>query len=266
MSEQPKPACGPGSFLWHELATRDVAKAKDFYTKLVGWTYDEMDMGPAGKYNIVKSGEKMAGGMMGMQGEVWGDLPSHWGYYIDVADVDATARKVPELGGKVMHGPSDIPDIGRFCVVQDPSGAHVYMMTPTEHAKEPPSPEVGEFLWVELMSHNFAKAKDFFTKLLGWEAQEMPMPNGAYTLFVKDGANVGGGMQMPPEVPKETPGFWMGYIHVADIDATAKQAEAEGGHVMFPPMEVPNVGRFTHIQDPTGAVVAFMTPAPMPGN
>lgn len=262
MSEQPKPAFGVGSIMWHELATRDQAKSKQFYARLLGWTYEEMDLGPNGKYQIIKAGEGPGvGGMMEMKGE-WGDLPSHWAYYIDVEDVDASVKRVEELGGKVMHPATDIPP-GRFSAVQDPAGAHVYIMTPTAHAAEPPCPEPGHFLWVELMSHDFAKASKFYGELLGWKATEMPMPDGNYTIFTKDGANVAGGMQMPAEVPAEAPSFWVGYIHVPDIDKSVKTAEAEGAKLLMPVMEVPNVGRFVHIQDPTGAVVAIMQPAPM---
>ena len=263
MSEQPKPAFGPGSFMWWECGTRDLAKSKDFYSKVVGWTYDEMDMGPAGKYQILKAGDKGAGGMMAMTGPEWGEIPSHWAFYIDVKDVDAESKRVPELGGKVLHPPTDIPNVGRFCAVQDPAGAHVYLMTPTEHAKEPPCPEHGHFIWVELLSRDFAKASKFYGELLGWEAQEMPMPDGNYTVFTKDGANVGGGMPMPAEAPAEAPSHWVGYIHVTDLDKALATAKAEGAQELFPVMEVPNVGRFTQIMDPAGAVVALMTPAPM---
>jgi predicted enzyme related to lactoylglutathione lyase len=68
---------------------------------------------------------------------------------------------------------------------------------------------------------------------------------------------------MPKEIPAEVPSNWTGYIQVPDIDKTCKDVEAAGGQLMFPIMEVPDVGRFTHIQDPAGAVVAVMQPAPM---
>lgn len=264
MAERPRPAYGPGSFMWYELATRDLDAARRYYAALAGWTYDEVDMGPNGTYQVLKAGDTMVGGMMPMAGDAWGDLPSHWGYYIDVEDVDAAARRVPELGGRVLHGPADIPEVGRFCLVADPTGAHVYLMTPRQHAAEPPCPAHGRFLWVELTSRDLDRAKDFYVRLLGWKPQDLPMPTGTYTVFQKpDGTNVGGGMAMPAEVPAEASSCWVGYIHVPDVDRTVAEAEAQGGQPLMPVMEVPGVGRFTQIQDPTGAVVAFMTPAPM---
>ncbi|MCA8916423.1 MAG: VOC family protein [Planctomycetes bacterium] len=263
MTEQPKPAFGPGSFMWHEHATRDQKKSMDFYSKVFGWKYEEMDLGPNGKYQIIKApGEGPGvGGMMEMKGE-WGDMPSHWAYYIDVEDVDAAVARVEGLGGKVMHPATDIPP-GRFAAIQDPTGAHVYIMKPTEHAKEVPCGEPGHFIWVELMARDFEKARVFYSELVGWKSEEMPMPEGKYTLFRNTNGNVGGGMEMPHDVPKEVPSNWVGYIHVADIEKSCKDVEAAGGQVIFPPMEVPNVGRFSHIADPNGAMVAIMQPAVM---
>jgi hypothetical protein len=50
-------------------------------------------------------------------------MPPVWSIYITVDDVDATAQKTQELGGRVLMPPMDIPKVGRFCVIQDPQGA-----------------------------------------------------------------------------------------------------------------------------------------------
>ncbi|MBZ0137949.1 MAG: VOC family protein [Planctomycetes bacterium] len=263
MAEEGKPAYGIGSFMWHECWTRDLAKAKDFWGKVAGWKFEEMDMGPGGKYNIIMAGDKTVGGMAALTAE-WGEMPSHWGFYIDVEDVDSALAKAKELGGEPKHDVIDVPNVGRFCPVGAPDGSVVYLMTPAHRATEAPCAEPGTFLWVELMSRDFAKAKEFYTKLLGWQAQEMPMPDGVvYNVFSTGNGHAGGGMQMPAEVPAEVPSNWTGYIHVADLDKTLETVKGEGGQVIVPPMEVPNVGRMAHIMDPAGAAVALMTPAQM---
>ena len=40
-----------------------------------------------------------------------------------VADCDATAKSVADLGGQVIVPPQDIPKVGRFSVFMDPAGA-----------------------------------------------------------------------------------------------------------------------------------------------
>jgi uncharacterized protein len=113
----------PGTFCWNELMTPDAGKAREFYTKLLGWTTETMDMGEHGTYTIVKSGEQSVGGIMEMKGAEWEGLPPHWMGYIAVDDIDASTNRVKELGGEVCVPVTPIPNIGRFSVVQDPTGA-----------------------------------------------------------------------------------------------------------------------------------------------
>jgi predicted enzyme related to lactoylglutathione lyase len=110
----------PGAISWSELTTTDPQAAAAFYGALFGWTFDQMDMGMP--YHVVKVGDAAVGGIMGMP-PGGPPMPPSWGTYVTVADADATAKQCVELGGKVMHGPVDIPTIGRFVVLQDPQGA-----------------------------------------------------------------------------------------------------------------------------------------------
>jgi hypothetical protein len=60
--------------------------------------------------------------MMAMPPQVPAEAPTHWGLYVTVDDVDATARKAQELGARILVPPTDTPD-SRFCVFEDPQGA-----------------------------------------------------------------------------------------------------------------------------------------------
>ncbi len=117
-----------GTFCWNELITRDMAGASKFYTELLGWKAVDSGM-PGMDYTMLKAGDKDAGGMMTMPPDVPGEVPAHWMAYIAVDDVDAAAKKAAELGGEVFHGPEDIPNVGRFCIIKDPTGAVVSLIT-----------------------------------------------------------------------------------------------------------------------------------------
>ena len=119
-----------GTFCWNELMTRDTAAAEKFYTELIGWKAADGGM-PGMKYTLFKAADNDAGGMMDLPKEIPEEVPSHWMSNIAVDDVDALAKKVGELGGKLMHGPQDVPKVGRFCIIQDPSGAVVSLISLT---------------------------------------------------------------------------------------------------------------------------------------
>jgi len=119
----------PGTFSWSELMTSDPDAALRFYTALLGWSAQKMAM-PAGDYHVLKVGDASVGGVMAIPAEAraTGMSPS-WGCYVTVEDVDATARRATELGGKVVRGPQDIPGVGRLAMIIDPQGAMLSVIT-----------------------------------------------------------------------------------------------------------------------------------------
>jgi uncharacterized protein len=105
---------------WVELACRETAQAKAFYTRVFDWQCKLSDM-PAFEYNEWFVGERAIGGMMAMT-EEWGDMPAHWMLYFAVEDCDAMAEKALASGGKVCVPPTEIDNVGRFSVLADPQG------------------------------------------------------------------------------------------------------------------------------------------------
>jgi uncharacterized protein len=113
---------------WVELATRETAKAKEFYRSLLGWTYTEKEVPPLESHYLEFSvGETPYGGILPMNDQ-WGEIPPHWGIYIMVPDVDACVARANELGGSNPVPPFDAPDVGRIAMIGDPTGAHCYVI------------------------------------------------------------------------------------------------------------------------------------------
>lgn len=115
-----------GVFSWNELMTTDMAAAKSFYSKMFNWQLQ--DMGTEMPYTMAKLGDQEVAGLMPMPPEV-GKMPPMWGAYVAVDDVAASAKQAETLGGKVLLEPRDIPDVGRFCVISDPQGATLNIIT-----------------------------------------------------------------------------------------------------------------------------------------
>ena len=119
-------ASGVGTFCWTELMTGNVAAAKKFYTELVGWKAIDEDIGGLTYTMLFPPGsEQPVGGMMQMDGPEWEGVPPHWMPYALVDDVDERAQRCTQLGGQIKVPPTNIPNIGRFCVIEDPTGAEI---------------------------------------------------------------------------------------------------------------------------------------------
>jgi uncharacterized protein len=125
----------PGAFSWCELMTTDTSGAKEFYSQLFGW---EMTDRPISGmiYTVLKAGEAEVGGLMAMPPDMPPAIPPSWGVYVTVKDVDASAKLAEDLGGTVKYPPTDIPDVGRFALIQDPQGAILSIISYDRNASQ----------------------------------------------------------------------------------------------------------------------------------
>jgi predicted enzyme related to lactoylglutathione lyase len=121
---------------------------------------------------------------------------------------------------------------------------------------QPPS-KLGHFGWNELVTTNAAKAKKFYTALLGWKARPFSKGMPEYTIFVQGKDGIGGMMQCPQP---GNPAQWIPYIFVKDVDATAKKTAKLGGEICKEPFDIPNVGRIAILADPQGAAFGIIKP------
>lgn len=119
-SESFKPGAN-GHCAWNELATHHQDESIRFYGELFGWTNPEsMDMGDMGQYKFLYHGDERIGAVSPIQGE--SPIPV-WSYYFRVPNIDTTKDKILEKGGKVLHGPHEVPG-GDFIIhCADPEGA-----------------------------------------------------------------------------------------------------------------------------------------------
>ena len=116
----------------------------------------------------------------------------------------------------------------------------------------------GAFSWSELLVDDVDSAISFYTEVIGWEIEEMAMPQGIYYIVKSEGEPVGGIMKKP-EGAEQMQNHWGTYITVNDVDETLAKAEAAGGKAIYPPMDVPDVGRMCAITDRSGAMVSIIT-------
>ncbi len=113
-----------GEFCWNELMTSDVKKAKDFYSALFGWKYEDSQMGDM-TYTMFKAGERNIGGMMQTPPGYEQQIPPHWMGYVLVENIETSVKKAESLGAKVKVPVTVAGDYGRFSIIIDPTGAHI---------------------------------------------------------------------------------------------------------------------------------------------
>jgi len=168
----------------------------------------------------------------------------------DVTDPQAVARLVAEAGGKVLVGPMDVFDVGRFVVALDPGGAAFQLWQARTFPGAGLFNAPGSLGWVELLCRSPERAVDFYTTVFGCSVNA----SERYTQWGLDGADFGGMVTMDDKFPPEVPPHWLPYFAVEDVDATAATATEAGGTVLMEPTSVPDGPRIAVLRDPGGAV------------
>ncbi|MBI3131336.1 MAG: VOC family protein [Acidobacteria bacterium] len=110
------PAAPLGHFCWPELFTSDLIAARAFYTGLLGWAWCEVPSA-GGRYALAMLEEDPVAGAF--QAPTPLGLP-RWNSYVRVAQADEAAGRAKALGGRVMAGPYDVPEVGRMAWIADP--------------------------------------------------------------------------------------------------------------------------------------------------
>jgi predicted enzyme related to lactoylglutathione lyase len=121
----------------------------------------------------------------------------------------------------------------------------------------------GTWIWSELATDDVEAAKAFYAATLGWSYEASDMPGGqTYWIATLGEQRVAGLFDKRPMGLAAMPAHWMGYVMVDDVDARVAQAEGLGARLHRAPFEVAGVGRIAILADPTGALLAWMTPRP----
>ena len=114
---------------WNELMTTDPEAGFRFYSGLFGWQKSQaVDMGEMGTYQVFSHDGTDIGGMMGL-----GNSPvPAWLPYFGTNGVEAAIGRIEAAGGKVAHGPMEVPGGAFIAVAQDPQGAWFAVVGPKE--------------------------------------------------------------------------------------------------------------------------------------
>jgi predicted enzyme related to lactoylglutathione lyase len=108
---------------WNELSTSDAVAALDFYISQFGWEKgDAIPMGDKGDYRFINLRGQMLGAIFPTDAGAFQEQP-HWRFYFRVPSISAAKETIEAQGGKVAHGPMEVPGGDHIIIGVDPQGA-----------------------------------------------------------------------------------------------------------------------------------------------
>jgi predicted enzyme related to lactoylglutathione lyase len=219
-----------GRWLWADLVTTDLARSREFYSKVFGWDFRAVpgeDGQPA--YLTIVAGGRPIGGMVALRK----DAASTGARWIGLASGDpkTMAARAQERGGGVVMPPRQLPGRGEVTVLSDPDGVRFAVIRsdggdPADHRGR-----VNEWLWAEFWTADPGRAANFYRDVFGYS---VGAADGKATGFqLSAGGRARAGVLRSPDT--ELPAAWIPYVRVDDVAATVARARAAGGRVVVEP-------------------------------
>jgi len=112
------PVSTQGTINWHDLTVPNADEVRDFYSAVVGWTYEGLDMGGYEDYVMKSPSGDGVSGICHARG-VNAGVPAQWLLYITVANLAESLEKVVANGGEIVYRSNG----GTMAVIKDPAGA-----------------------------------------------------------------------------------------------------------------------------------------------
>jgi len=181
-------------------------------------------------------------------------VPPNWTSYVTVADADATAGRVTELGGEVVRDAFDVMDLGRMAVLKDPQGAVFAVWQPGSRIGAERVNDVGCLCINELATSDMEAAGSFYADLFGWRTETVDTgPGGPAIMAAYNGGTLNANLS---QVEGGAPPHWRPYFTVESVASALERIGELGGKTLAGPISLPE-GGIAIALDPQGAVFAL---------
>jgi predicted enzyme related to lactoylglutathione lyase len=182
-------------------------------------------------------------------------VPAHWLGAIGVADVEASAQRLLELGSERLGPTVQASDGTSYATLRDPSGAVVAVRAT---ARRPTGAPVA---WHHLHTTDLDRAWAVYSELFGWthtgtlDAADLP---GGYLMFAWDDSAASVGSIANTARSPGVHAHWLFFFPVPDLEASLANVQARGGSVSARPLALPNGTRLAPCEDAQGAAFGLL--------
>ena len=233
-----------GKFVWADLITPDVARAKIFYGSLFGWSFSQYD-----RYTMITNNGKRIAGIVNIV-PASDKMPQPlWLPVMSVADVDRAAAFVRHHGGRILKGPLDMRGRGRAALVQDPQGAELVILHAATGDPADGKPGIGDWIWNEIWTNVPEKTAAFYSPLGNYTSMKV---GDVYEILLSEN-RWRAGIRFIFKDPYKA--RWVLAVRVKDPVRILARVKKLGGTVLLRPDEPPSNGDTALIADPDGALL-----------
>jgi predicted enzyme related to lactoylglutathione lyase len=250
LASLPGRAHAAGEIYWFSLLTEDVRGASQFYSELFGW---DIVSSPTGGWMALRDGLPFAG-INSIEDRIPGTSESLWLAAISVTDTAASVATAKRLGATIRQDVTELAGWGTYSVIQDPQGAPLLLVKPARVLGG--TEGYSGWRWAELWTPDTKAAADFYSQVVGYELEAVPVGNETYDVFRTSAKRHAGlvGLDRAEIAPR-----WAPYVGVTDLRGILVRVWQAGGSVLREPAEVDfaaaGANRVALVADPSGAAL-----------
>ena len=243
----------PGKFVWVDLVTYDVAAASAFYARLFGWRFRDL-----GNYSMAFNEERPLAGIFQRPRPENQAAKPRWIGYISVPNVERAQQSVTEAGGKVLVPPQKMPQRGEQAVFADPEGALFGVVTSSSGDPEDVLPDIGDWIWMQLLSRDARKASEFYRAVAGYEIIPSTTPGRLRDFVLASEDYARATVRTLAKTDTAIRPVWLPFVRVRSVPDSVALAKQLGGKVWIEPRPDLLDGKVAVITDPTGAAIGLL--------
>ena len=242
----------PGKVVWVDLVTSDIHKAAEFYSEVFDW---DVEISRDGTFAQASYQGSPVSSIASYDDDEAPDGEARWLISISVSNVDDAAAAVRNSGGKILEGPVDLPDRGRYVLVEDSRGALLMLLRANGGDPADEAATDNNWLWAELWTDDPANAAGFYHSVVGYRSVSIKDSSGDEVLVLGRDQKARATVVKLPW--KEVEPNWLPYLRVKDVQASTKSVLEHGSEVVIAPLIDDDGSTVAVVADSTGGVFAI---------
>jgi len=181
-----------------------------------------------------------------------------WFGYISVSNVEKAEKAVSKAGGRTIAPAKKFPKRGEQAVFADAEGALFGVVKSSAGDPEDFKPAPGDWIWIQLLSHDGRKAAEFYRSIGGYEIVENTANNKISDYVLTSEGFARATVRTIPKERQEVVPTWLPFVRVKSVMQSVEEAKQYGGKVLIEPKPEMLEGKVAVVADPTGAAVGLL--------
>lgn len=246
----------PGKFVWSDLFTNDVERARQFYERVFNWDWRIITLKPHHYGLLYNAGEAIAG-------IAYRDAPDgrsnygRWVHFVSTDDVKKTGSAIVAKGGRELLAYGNYSERGEFAIYAGPHQEVFGIIHSSSGDPRDYRARIGGWIWWQLFTREVPAAVSSYRSLFDYEAREEQMTPEIRVVHLSAHGHARAAIGALPD-DAQSSSTWIGFIRVRDMTRALKKVVANGGKVMLAPNPEILESDVAVIADPLGTLIGLL--------